>query len=391
VSVVPDRRPKDARAFVMPAACPVCGSRIVRASGEAVARCSGGLFCPAQRKQAILHFASRRALDIDGLGDKLVDQLVDRGLVKTAADLYRLDEPTLAGLERMAELSASHLVGAIERSKRTTPARFIYALGIPNVGEATAKDLARFFGSLDRLMDALEATLKFVPDVGPEVAKSIAQFFAEAHNRQVIKSLRAAGVRWSEEPPTGAGKHATLAELLASRGIKGVGEKAAELVAGRFGTLDALMAADEERLCETPGMSRDAARAIVRFFAARRTREVIEQLRAVGMTWDRQAAAPRPLIDAVQRPLIGAVQRAKASPVSGKVFVLTGTLPRLTRDEAKARIEAAGGKVTGTVSKKTDYVVAGAEPGSKFAKAQELGIPVLDEAALLALLERTAS
>ena len=393
VSVVPDRRPNDAREFVMPAACPVCGSRIVRASGEAVARCSGGLFCPAQRKQAILHFASRRALDIDGLGDKLVDQLVDRGLVKTAADLYRLDEPTLAGLERMAELSAGNLVGAIERSKRTTLARFIYALGIPNVGEATAKDLARFFGDLDRLMDALEATLKFVPDVGPEVAKSIAQFFAEAHNRQVIKSLRAAGVRWSEEPPTGAGKHATLAEFLSSRGIKGVGEKAAELVAGRFGTLDALMAADEERLCETPGVSADAARAIARFFAKPHTRKMVEQLRAVGMTWDRdrQAAAPRPLIDAVQRPLIGAVQRAKASPVSGKVFVLTGTLPRLTRDEAKARIEAAGGTVTGSVSKKTDYVVAGAEPGSKLARAQELGIPVLDEAALLALLERTAA
>jgi len=391
VSVVPDRRPKDARAFVMPAACPVCGSRIVRASGEAVARCSGGLFCPAQRKQAILHFASRRALDIDGLGDKLVDQLVDRGLVKTAADLYRLDEPTLAGLERMAELSADNLVGAIERSKRTTLARFIYALGIPNVGEATAKDLARFFGGLDRLIEAREETLKFVPDVGPEVAKSIAEFFAEAHNRQVIKSLQAAGVRWSEEPPhgggrghqAGAGKHATLAEFLASRGIKGVGEKAAELVASRFGTLDALMAADEERVSEVPGVSRDAARAIVRFFAKPQTRKMVEQLRAVGMTWDRKTAAPRPLIDAVQR--------AKASAVSGKVFVLTGTLPRLTREEAKERIEAAGGKVTGTVSTKTDYVVAGAEPGSKLAKAQDLGIPVLDEAALLALLERTAA
>jgi DNA ligase (NAD+) len=358
----------------MPAACPVCGSRIVRASGETVARCSGGLFCPAQRKQAILHFASRRALDIDGLGDKLVDQLVDRGLVKTAADLYRLDVPTLAVLERMAELSAGNLVRAIERSKRTTPARFIYALGIPNVGEATAKALARFFGGLDRLMDAHEETLKFVPDVGPEVAKSIAEFFAEAHNRQVIKHLRAAGVRWSEEAPTGAGKHATLAEFIASRGIKGVGEKAAELVASRFGTLEALMAADEERLCETPGVPRDAARAIARFFAARRTREVIDQLRAVGMTWDQKAVAPR----------------ATASAVSGKVFVLTGTLPRLTRDEAKARIEAAGGTVTGSVFKKTDYVVAGADPGSKLARAQDLGIPVLDEAAFLALLERTA-
>jgi DNA ligase (NAD+) len=312
-----------------------------------------------------------------------VDQLVDGGLVKTAADLYRLDAPTLAALERMAELSAGNLVGAIERSKRTTLARFIYALGIPNVGEATAKDLARFFGGLDHLIDAREDTLTFVPDVGPEVAKSIAQFFAEAHNRQVIKSLRAAGVRWSEELPhgggrghhTGAGKHATLAEFLASRGIKGVGEKAAELVASRFGTLDALMAADEERLSRVTGVSRDAARAIARFFAARRTREVIEQLRAVGMTWDRQAATPR----------------VKVSPVSGKTFVLTGTFPRLTRDEAKARIEAAGGKVTGTVSKKTDYVVAGAEPGSKLARAQELGIPVLDEAALLALLERSSS
>jgi DNA ligase (NAD+) len=261
--------------------CPVCGSHVIRLPDEAAARCSGGLFCPAQRKRSILHFASRRAMDIEGMGDKLVDQLVDRELIHTPADLYKLGMNTLANLDRMAEKSASNTLAAIEASKKTTLARFIFALGIRNVGETTAKDLARHFGGLDALMAADEGALQQVPDVGPVVAQSIAQFFAEPHNREVISKLVEAGVHWEE----------------------------------------------------------------------------------------------------------GAGSPISTSAISGKIFVLTGTLPSLTRDEAKERIEALGGKVSGSVSKKTDYVVAGAEAGSKLVKAQELGVTILDETGLMELLE----
>ena len=282
VAVVRDKRPKHAIAFKMPMTCPVCGSAVVRLPDEAVARCSGGLICAAQRKQALLHFASRRAMDIEGLGEKLVDQLVDRDAVKTAADLYRMGLAAFAELERMAEKSAQNVLQAIERSKNTTLARFIFALGIRNVGEATAKELARHFGSLDRLMQADEEALRQVPDIGPVVAFSIAQFFAEAHNREVIEQMRACGVHWEESEPR---------------------------VAASLGRL------------------------------------------------------------------------------AGKAFVLTGTLPKLSRDEVKELIEAQGGKVAGSVSRKTDYVVAGSEAGAKLANAEELGIPVLDEAGLLELLK----
>ena len=288
VAVVKERRPHPAppRFNILQRypACPVCGSRVMRQPGEATIRCTGGLYCPAQRKQALLHFASRRAMDIDGLGEKLVDQLVDSGIVHTPADLYKLDLEQLAGLERMGEKSAANLLAAIGKSKHTTLARFIYALGIRNVGEATAKDLARHFGSLDDLMAADEETLMQVPEVGPVVAQSIIQFFAEPHNREVIGQLRAAGVCWPESAP----------------------------------------------------------------------------------------------------------RRKPMGRLAGKTLVLTGTLPHMTRDEAKSRIEAAGGKVAGSVSKKTDYVVAGSDAGSKLAKAQELGIAILDEGALLKLLEPEA-
>lgn len=281
VNVLADRRPQDARAFSMPSACPVCGSHIVRLQDEAVARCSGGLFCPAQRKQAILHFASRRAMDVEGLGDKLVDQLVDHALVHTLSDIYRLDLATLSGLERMAERSAQNILDALEKSKATSLARFIYALGIRNVGEATAKDLARHFGNLQALQAADTEQLLQVPDVGPIVAESIRDFFSEHHNREVITQLIEAGVHWQDT----AGKTTATGHL------------------------------------------------------------------------------------------------------SGKTLVLTGTLPTMSRDAAKELIEAAGGKVSGSVSKKTDYVVAGAEAGSKLDKAQELGVAILDEAGLLALLQ----
>jgi len=279
--VLPEMRPRHARPFEMPDRCPVCGSRVERPEDEAITRCTAGLYCPAQRKQAILHFASRRAMDIEKLGEKLVDQLVDDGLVETPADLYRLEVGTLAGLERMGEKSAANVVEGIERSKRATLPRLVYSLGIRNVGEATARDLALHFGDLEPLMAADEDALQRVPDVGPIVARSIARFFSEPHNRKVIKELLRAGVTF-------------------------------------------------ERVSRPPA---------------------------------RGGAA-------------------------GKTFVLTGTLPRLSREEAKERILQAGGKVSGSVSKKSDYVVAGADPGSKLDKAQELGIAVIDEDGLLKLLGR---
>ena len=286
VGVVASRRPADAERWDLQARlggrCPVCGSAITREEGEVDWRCSGGLFCAAQRKEALLHFASRRAIDIEGLGERLVDQLVDGGLVRTLPELYTLGVAKLVALERMGDKSASNLVAELEKSKHTTLARFLYALGIRHVGETTAKDLAKHFGALDRILDASVDELLEVPDVGPVVAQSIRTFFEQAHNREVVEQLRAAGVAWEEHE-------------------------------GR-----------------------------------------------------RAAAAGQPL--------------------AGKTFVLTGTLPTLTRDAAKERIEAAGGKVAGSVSKKTDWVVAGDEAGSKLDKARELGVEVIDEAALLRLL-----
>lgn len=283
VSAMLDRRPADAREFVMPTECPVCGSAIERLPDEAIARCTGGLFCPAQRKQALWHFAQRRALDIDGLGEKIIDQLVELNLVRTPADLFNLGFATLAELDRFAEKSAQNLLDSLEKAKHTTLARFIYALGIRHVGESTAKDLAKHFGSLDPIMNATVEELLEVNDVGPIVAEAIHQFFAEEHNRTVIDQLRAPGkVTWTEGPP-----------------------------------------------------------------------------------------APK----------------APQGVLAGKTVVLTGTLPNMGRDEAKELLEAAGAKVAGSVSKKTDYVVAGAEAGSKLAKAEELGIPVLDEDGMRKLLE----
>ncbi len=280
VGVVKSRRPRRARRFKMPDRCPVCGSRVERLEGEAVARCTGGLYCPAQRREAIRHFASRRAMDIEGLGDKLVAQLDEKGLVRDVADLYRLERGQLAGLARMGEKSADNLIRALERSKHTTLARFLYALGIRNVGEATAQALAEHFGDLDAIMRARREALEAVPDVGPVVAESIHNFFREPHNQQVIRKLLRAGVSW-----------------------------------------------------------------------------------------------PR-------------VRQQAAGPLAGKTFVLTGTLAGMTRDEAKARLQALGAKVTGSVSRKTDYVVVGSDPGAKADKAAALGVPRLDEAAFLRLLRR---
>ena len=280
VSVLLDKRQPGAQVFTMPRQCPVCGSDAVREEGEADYRCTGGLFCAAQRKEAILHFAHRRAVEVEGLGDKLVEQLVDGNVVRTLPDLYKLGLASLAGLDRMADKSASKLVEALEKSKQTTLPRFVFGLGLRHVGEATAKALALHFGKLDAIMDATQAQLLEVNDVGPIVAQSIRTFFEQPHNREVVEQLRACGVTWQEGEP-----------------------------------------------------------AAVAF-----------------------------------------------KSLSGKTFVITGTSPSLSRDEAKDRIEVAGGKVAGSVSKKTDFVVAGAEAGSKLLKAQELGVAIIDEAALLLLL-----
>ena len=282
VSVLLDRRTPDTSIFTMPRQCPVCGSAAVREEGEADYRCTGGLFCSAQRKQAILHFAQRRAVEVEGLGDKLVEQLVDANVIKTLPDLYRLGLASLAGLDRMAEKSAQNIVDALQKSKQTTLHRFLFGLGIRHVGEATGKALANHFGKLDGIMDANVAQLTAVADVGPIVALSLRTFFDQPHNREVVEQLRACGLTWPEGEPA--------------------------------------------------------------------------------------AQTPKPL--------------------AGQTFVITGTLPTLSRDEAKDMLEAAGAKVAGSVSKKTNYLIAGSEAGSKLDKARELGVAVLDEAGLIQLLGR---
>ncbi|MBL1379148.1 NAD-dependent DNA ligase LigA [Zobellella iuensis] len=286
VAVVLERRPADAQAIEFPDHCPVCDAEIERIEGEAVARCTGGLFCAAQRKEAIRHFASRKALDIEGLGTKLVEQLVDQEKVKTPADLFHLDHATLAGLERMGEKSATNLLAALDKARHTTLSRFLYALGIREVGEATASNLAQHFRALESVMQAEVETLLAVPDVGEVVAKHIYYFFRQPHNQEVVQ---------------------------------------------------ALVAPREQGGC--------------------------------GLNW--------PAIEAVP---------VAAQPLAGQTFVLTGTLGQLSRNDAKAALQALGAKVAGSVSAKTSWVVAGEAAGSKLVKAQELGVPVMDEAALLVLL-----
>ena len=281
VRVLRERRPPRTKGVRLPRRCPVCKSDVVRAESEAVARCVGGLYCPAQRKQALRHFASRTAMDIEGLGSKLVDQLVDEGLVENPADLYKLSEQQFEALDRMGAKSAANVVAALEKSKETTLARFLYALGIREVGEATALSLAQHFASLDELMIAEQEALIDVPDVGPIVAAHVRAFFQEDHNRQVIQELRDHGVRWLSPEP----------------------------------------------------------------------RATVED-----------------------------------SVVSGKTVVLTGTLESMTRDEAKARLTALGAKVTGSVSKSTDLVIAGSSAGSKLRKAEEYGVEIWSEDELMARL-----
>jgi len=282
VSVIASRRPKGTKRVGLPRKCPVCRSKVSREEGEAVARCTGGLYCAAQRIEALKHFVSRRAMDIDGLGSKLIEQLVAIDRIKTPADLYGIHEDELSAMERMGEKSAQNLITSIDKSKETTLSRFLYGLGIREVGEATAASLAAHFGGLEAIMSASDSDLLAVADVGPVVASRIRAFFDEEHNRDVIQRLQESGVRWIETEPAAT---------------------------------------------------------------------------------------------------------ASDGPLVGKTFVLTGTLSTMTRDEAKDRIQQLGGKVSGSVSKKTDFVIFGEKAGSKLAKAQQLGVETLDEAALEALLE----
>lgn len=280
VSVIKDKRPRNSHVFHMPHKCPVCGSAVERVEGEAIIRCTAGLFCPAQQIQSIIHFASRRAMDIEGLGDKLVEQLVAAGLINTVADLYLLTQEQLSELERMGEKSAANVMAALEKSKQTTLNRFLYALGVREVGEATARNLANYFGTLETIMNASQEELESVPDVGPVVAQHIAGFFSETHNRNIIKQLLKAGIQWPS------------------------------------------------------------------------------------------------------------VNKPKQQPLAGKTFVITGTLDSMSRDEAKERLQSLGAKVSGSVSRKTNYVIAGSDPGSKLDKATQLGIKILDEKNFLELVSK---
>lgn len=358
VRVILNERPRDTVPVTMPECCPVCGSPVVRPEGEAIGRCSGGLFCEAQRKGAIIHFASRRAMDIEGLGEKLVSQLVDHKLLRDVASVYDLEQrrEKLIALERMGEKSVDNLLAAIAESKARNFERLVFGIGIPGVGEETARDLARHFGSLDALLSATLVDFiekRGVQGVGKKTAEKIVEFFAE---QPLLPEV-----------------NGNLADYLADLSIPLVKGNVAKALAESFGSLAALAQATEQDLVneeqvKVPGVGRVTAENIVTFLAQAHNREVLLRLEAVGVN------------------VVAAETYVGEQSLAGKTFVLTGTLTSLTRDQAKERLQALGAKVAGSVSKKTDYVVAGVEAGSKLAKAQELGIAVLDETALLKLL-----
>jgi len=362
VSVIESLRPTGTAPVQLPKQCPVCGSDVIHAEGEAVARCSGGLFCAAQRKEAIRHFASRRAMDIEGLGDKLIDQLVERDLVHDPSDLYRLGLEDYSGLERMGEKSAQNLLDALQRSRQTTLARFIYALGIREVGEATATALAEHFGDLAPLMsaDAADFVRSGVRGVGPKTAAALLHYLGEHPDAET---------------------EGAFGDWLAGLGVRGLNADTAARIAERFDGVAALRAASPETLrggeqSVIEGVGPIVAAHIQAFFAQPHNREVIERLldpALGGIRWGR----PEPTASA---------HRSGEGPLAGKVFVITGTLSR-PRDEFKAELQALGAKVTGSVSRNTDYLLAGSEAGSKLEKADFLGVRVLDEAQLRRLID----
>jgi DNA ligase (NAD+) len=381
LGVIPERRPENAREVHVPEQCPVCGSAVERTqlikrskgresvSEGSIYRCVGRLACQAQLKQAIIHFVSRRAMDIDGLGDKIVEQLVDTGLVSSPADLYCLTFEQALPLEGFAEVSSRNLLKSIDASRTPSLARFIYALGIPDVGEGTAKLLARALGSLDRISRALPDVLVYLPDIGLEVAHEIHSFFEDDHNQLVIEQLRERGVQLQEEgdvhPEFAA--CATLAGLLDKLNIPYIATTGAQRLADRFGSLKGIIEADWLDLRQVERLNEKAARALRDYFDdptnAERARTIEAQLHEFGMHWQSERKS------------------AEGLPLAGQTWVLTGTLESMSRDEAKARLEALGAKVSGSVSAKTTCVVAGPGAGSKLTKATELGVTVLDEEA----------
>lgn len=386
MAVVPERRPDNARPVHIPEHCPVCGSAVERTqlvkrskgkesvSEGSVYRCVGRLSCQAQLKQAIIHFVSRRAMDIEGLGDKTIEQLVDEKLIASPADLYKLTFEQIIGLEGFAEVSSNKLLAAIEASKRPTLARFIYALGIPDVGEETAKVLARSLASLERVRKALPQVLTYLPDIGLEVAHEIHSFFEDEHNQQVISTLLGeCGLELQEEGELSAefSAIATLGGMLDKLNIPSVGPGAAQKLAERFGSLEGVLGGDW--LDMRQALPEKQAKAVREFFDnagnAELARTIEQQLREFGMHWESEKKV------------------AEGLPLAGQTWVLTGTLEVMSRDVAKGKLESLGAKVAGSVSAKTHCVVAGPGAGSKLAKASELGIRVLDEAQFLDLLK----
>jgi len=391
VRVMPELRPPHTQSWQMPSHCPVCSSALLREEGEAAWRCSGGLICPAQRKEALIHFAARRAMDIEGIGERFVDALVDFGYVHTPADIYRLTLDDFLEMKRRADERdgttpetvkqgkvatkwAENLIEAIEASKRTTLPRFLFALGIMHIGESTAKTLAAWLGSLVVIRRMPASLLRVLPDIGGEVAASIAGFFAQKGNQKVVDELLASGIVFSDEthPSAKLRQRLDLSVLLDMAGVNKLGPKSTKLLGEHFSTLDKLLAAGMSHWV-TAGLPSAAASSLEAFLSHEKN---VHPLREAD-------AAMRDLLDAI--PVASATTSA---PLEGQTVVLTGTLSSLSRDEAKERLEALGAKVAGSVSKKTSFVVAGEAAGSKLDKAQELGVDVWDEAQLIALLAK---
>lgn len=384
--VVLERRPHDARPVSTPSHCPVCGSKVARTqlvrrsknkqvvSEGAVWRCMGRLSCQAQLQQALIHFVARRAMDIDGLGEKIIEQLVAKKLVASPADLYRLTYEQVLALDGFADLSARNLLNAIAGSKRPSLARLIFALGIPDVGEETAKVLARALGSLQRLQQAYPETLLWLPEIGTEVAHEIASFFADSHNQMVLTQLAELDVQAVDEgqPAVEFQACTTFAGFIEQFQITGVARTNAQRLADHFKTLEALFAADWLDLSSIARLSKNTAQAVQDFIKqdAQRQRALQQEQQLIdfGMHWSCQR------------------EHVQAAPLAGQTWVLTGGLEQLTREQAKARLELLGAKVAGSVSAKTDCVVAGSSAGSKLTRAQELGVAILDETEFLAQL-----
>ncbi len=396
VSVDLEKRPKDSKPYVMPPTCPICGSRVVRLSKErrlktkvhvvkeAVYRCVGGLFCSAQRKRAIEHFVNRRAMSIDGFGEKLVEQVVDKKLVTTPADIYALTRDQLGRLDGIRETASLKLSSAIEVSKKTTLARLIYALGIPGVGEAIAKDIANKFGRLDLISRALPQVLQYLPGIGKELADSIHEFFETPHNSLVIEQLQERGMVWEEAKAVheSIAKAPTLASFIEILELPGIGSTSATALQRDFADIQEILRVPqnevERRLRESgipSSKSLKISSAIRKYFDSSENRKLAEkfdaQLREFKMHWLARSTTVAPLV----------------LPLNGKTFVLTGRLPDLTKDEVKKKIEALGGKISSSVSSKTDYVVVGEDPGVKYDDAKRFKRPILDQKKLLELLE----